>query len=77
MKKKYLFGAMFRFEKIPRNDVETIPLTPESFRIPAYLLSGPQVIRKENQQQKRKDLETPPEGPHTAFRERLRPLSRP
>ena len=54
---------MFRFEKILRNDVETIPLTPESFRIPAYLLSGPQVIRKENQQQKRKDLETPPEGP--------------
>ena len=42
-----------------------------------YLLSGPQVIRKEIQQQKCKDLETPPEGPHTAFRERLRPLSRP
>lgn len=54
---------MFRFEKILRNDVETIPLTPESFRIPAYLLSGPQVIRKEIQQQKCKDLETPPEGP--------------
>ena len=28
-----------------------------------YLLSGPQVIRKEIQQQKCKDLETPPEGP--------------
>ena len=42
-----------------------------------YLLSGPQVIRKEIQQQKCKDLETPPEGPNTAFIERLRPLSRP
>ena len=68
---------MFNFEKILRNDVETMPLTPESFRIPAYLLSGPQVIRKEIQQQKCKDLETPPEGPNTAFIERLRPLSRP
>ena len=54
-------------------------LTQNNFACPidTYLLSGPQVIRKEIQQQKCKDLETPPEGPNTAFRERLRPLSRP
>ena len=74
--KIFVWSKLFRFEKILRND-ETIRWPPESFRIPTYLLSGPQVIRKEIQQQKCKDLETPPEGPNTAFIERLRPLSRP
>ena len=62
---KKSFGSI-----LTQNDIFACP-------IDTYLLSGPQVIRKEIQQQKSKDLETPPEGPHTAFRERLRPLSRP